>query len=45
MYEYLIERCRQSNFIIGTGVFRETIQVGLVKDGPLTILLNSKKTF
>ena len=45
LYEYLVEKCKQSNLVIGKGVFRESMLVDLVNDGPVTILLDSKKIF
>ena len=45
LYEYLVEKCKQSNLVIGKGVFRENMLVDLVNDGPVTILLDSKKIF
>lgn len=45
LYEYLIEKCKQSGLIINTGVFRENMQVELINDGPVTILIDSKKMF
>ncbi len=45
LYDYLVEKCRQDNLVIGKGVFRENMQVNLVNDGPVTILIDSKKTF
>ncbi|MFQ5964790.1 MAG: D-aminoacyl-tRNA deacylase [Candidatus Scalinduaceae bacterium] len=45
LYEYLIEKCKQNNLVIGKGVFRENMLVELVNDGPVTILLDSKKVF
>lgn len=45
LYEYLIEKCEQSNLVIGKGIFREKMSVEMVNDGPVTILLDSKKVF
>ena len=45
LYEYLIKKCKQGNIVIGEGVFRGNMQVDLVNDGPVTILIDSKKTF
>ncbi len=45
LYEYLVEKCKQSNLVIGKGVFRESMLVDLVNAGPVTILLDSKKIF
>ena len=45
LYEYLIEKCKQNDLVIGKGVFRENMLVELVNDGPVTILIDSKKLF
>jgi D-tyrosyl-tRNA(Tyr) deacylase len=43
LYEYFVERLRASNLKIETGVFQASMQVVLVNDGPVTLLLESKK--
>jgi D-aminoacyl-tRNA deacylase len=45
LYEYLVERIRATGLICETGRFQETMQLELVNDGPVTILLDSAKTF
>jgi D-tyrosyl-tRNA(Tyr) deacylase len=45
LYEYFIGRIRASGLPCQTGKFQETMQVGLVNDGPVTILLDSAKVF
>ncbi len=45
LYESVIENCKQSNLFICSGMFRENMLVDLVNDGPVTILLDSKKVF
>lgn len=45
LYEYLIEKCKQNDLVIGKGVFRENMLVELINDGPVTILIDSKKVF
>ena len=44
LYEYFVERLRASTLKIETGVFQASMQVVLVNDGPVTLLLESKKT-
>ncbi len=44
-YEYFVERLRAAGLPCQTGRFQEMMQVELVNDGPVTILLDSKKTF
>jgi D-tyrosyl-tRNA(Tyr) deacylase len=45
LYEYFVERIRAAGLRCETGKFQETMQVELVNDGPVTILLDSLKTF
>lgn len=45
LYEYFVERVRAAGLRCETGRFQETMQVELVNDGPVTILLDSAKTF
>jgi D-aminoacyl-tRNA deacylase len=45
LYEYFVERIRGSGLRCETGRFQEMMQVELVNDGPVTILLDSKKMF
>jgi D-tyrosyl-tRNA(Tyr) deacylase len=45
LYEYFVERIRATGLACATGRFQETMQVELVNDGPVTILLDSAKTF
>jgi len=45
LYEYMVERLRALGIPCQTGVFQAMMQVELVKDGPVTILLDSGKGF
>jgi len=45
LYEYFVERIRATGLPCETGRFQEMMQVELVNDGPVTILLDSAKTF
>lgn len=45
LYEYFVERIRAAGLVCETGRFQETMQVELENDGPVTILLDSAKTF
>jgi D-aminoacyl-tRNA deacylase len=45
LYEYFVERIRAVGLPCQTGRFQEMMQVELVNDGPVTILLDSEKTF
>lgn len=45
LYDYFVERVRESLGRVATGSFRQTMKVELVNDGPVTILLDSGKLF
>jgi D-tyrosyl-tRNA(Tyr) deacylase len=45
LYEYFVSRCRNKVGKVATGGFRRMMQVELVNDGPVTILLDSRKLF
>jgi D-tyrosyl-tRNA(Tyr) deacylase len=45
LYEYWVERIRASGLRCETGRFQEMMQVELVNEGPVTILLDSRKEF
>jgi D-tyrosyl-tRNA(Tyr) deacylase len=45
MYDALVEALRASGLRVETGVFGAAMQVGLVNDGPVTLLLDSQKVF
>ena len=45
LYEYFCERLRQNELSVATGRFRADMQVHLINDGPVTILLDSRKAF
>ena len=45
LYEKLIARWREKSIHVETGVFRTEMKVSLINDGPVTILLDSEKTF
>lgn len=45
LYEYFVGRIRGAGLACQTGRFQEMMQVELVNDGPVTILLDSAKTF
>jgi len=45
LFEYFVEKIRASGVRCQTGRFQETMQVELVNEGPVTILLDSAKTF
>jgi D-tyrosyl-tRNA(Tyr) deacylase len=45
LYRYFVERARGYDVKIETGVFQAMMQVSLINDGPVTILLDSRKGF
>ena len=45
LYEYFVESSRKLIARVATGSFRKTMQVELINDGPVTILLDSRKLF
>jgi D-aminoacyl-tRNA deacylase len=45
LYEYFVNRAKAQLGKVVTGRFRSMMQVELVNDGPVTILLDSRKTF
>jgi len=45
LYEYFVTKCRSLVDQVETGNFRRMMQVELVNDGPVTILLDSRKLF
>ena len=45
LYEHFVARLRPSGLPVATGVFRAMMDVALVNEGPVTLLLDSKKAF
>jgi D-tyrosyl-tRNA(Tyr) deacylase len=45
LYEHFVERLRPSGLAVATGVFRAMMDVALVNQGPVTILLDSRRGF
>jgi D-tyrosyl-tRNA(Tyr) deacylase len=45
LYQYFVSRARVQGIKIETGIFQAMMQVSLVNDGPVTILLDSRKLF
>ena len=45
MYEQVVGLLRESGLAVETGVFQTDMKVSLVNDGPVTLLLDSRKTF
>jgi D-tyrosyl-tRNA(Tyr) deacylase len=45
LYEYFVTRIRSLGLVCETGIFQETMEVELVNSGPVTVLIDSRKTF
>ena len=45
LYTYFVDRIRRAGVKVETGVFQAHMQVSLTNDGPVTILLDSRKQF
>lgn len=45
LYEEVVRELQSSGLQVATGEFQTMMQVSLVNDGPVTILLDSRKTF
>ena len=45
LYEDFVDEARKKGICVETGVFREHMVINLSNDGPVTILVDSKKTF
>jgi D-tyrosyl-tRNA(Tyr) deacylase len=45
LYQTFVDMVRGRGIEVATGVFREMMQVSLVNDGPVTMLLDSRKLF
>ena len=43
LYEYFIEECKKHIKVVQTGQFGANMQVSLLNDGPVTIIIDSKK--
>lgn len=39
LYEYIIQRCKDKNITVQTGLFGADMKVNLLNDGPITIML------
>jgi D-tyrosyl-tRNA(Tyr) deacylase len=45
LYEFFVDEARKMSLRVETGSFRRMMEVELVNDGPVTILLDSRKLF
>ena len=45
LYSHFVDRLRPSGLHVATGVFRAMMDVALVNQGPVTILLDSRRQF
>ena len=42
LYSYIVNKCKETDIKIETGIFREDMKVNLLNDGPVTIILDSE---
>jgi D-aminoacyl-tRNA deacylase len=45
LYELVTAKCRERGITVETGVFREMMKVYSINDGPVTLLLDSRRIF
>lgn len=45
LYDQFVEQVRERGVTVGCGVFQADMQVHLINDGPVTMLLDSRKEF
>jgi len=45
LYEHFIRRLKSSNIAVETGVFQAEMEIQLINDGPVTFILDSKRSF
>ncbi len=45
LYEQFLSLCRESGLTVRSGIFQAMMEVSLVNSGPVTLLLDSHKTF
>jgi D-tyrosyl-tRNA(Tyr) deacylase len=45
LYETLVAEVRRQGIEVATGRFRQHMQVGLTNDGPVTLLIDSRRAF
>ena len=45
LYNIFIEECKKNSIIVETGVFQAHMMVHSINDGPVTVLIDSKKLF
>ena len=43
LYEYFVEECKKQISVVETGVFGADMKVSLLNEGPVTIIIESKK--
>jgi len=45
LYEYFVDRLKSYEVTVETGIFQATMKVGSINDGPVTILVDSRRQF
>jgi len=44
LYEHFVQRLKSSNITVATGVFQAEMEIHLINDGPVTFILDSKRS-
>jgi D-tyrosyl-tRNA(Tyr) deacylase len=44
LYEYFVQRLKSSNIAVDTGVFQADMEIHLINDGPVTFILDSRRS-
>ncbi|MCD6295410.1 MAG: D-tyrosyl-tRNA(Tyr) deacylase [Deltaproteobacteria bacterium] len=45
LYEHFVELLKRKGLTVATGMFQEMMDIHLINDGPVTLMLDSHKTF
>ena len=45
LYKYFVEQLRQTGVTVETGIFQANMDVGLVNQGPVTVLVDTERNF
>lgn len=45
LYEYFVSLLKQKGLMVATGMFQEMMDVHLINDGPVTLMVDSAKSF
>jgi D-tyrosyl-tRNA(Tyr) deacylase len=45
LYDSFVDKCKEFGIVTSTGIFQADMLVDIINDGPVTLLLDSKKEF